>query len=111
VIEANEDRTRDWRHAYHTRIRDHRKRLEEARAAGLNRLSDRAITREAYALAEREVQTALNHEAARAARKNLPRHEREQDPDAPAEDITELPPVMSKADLYDDGVIQPVDEI
>lgn len=111
MIEANEDHTRDWRRAYHTRIRDHRQHLEDARTQGLNRLSDREIEREAYALAEREVQTALNQEAEQRRLANLPRHAPEQDPDEPDELIEELPAINTAADLWDPGIIEDIDEL
>lgn len=110
MIEAHEDKDRDWRHAYQVAIRDRASWLKEQRKNDGNRLSDRQIDRLATAYGERVVDKAINMEQEKRRFASLPRRKPERDPDAPKEDITVLPTINSKADLMDDGVIEQIDD-
>jgi len=104
MIEAHEDRTRDWRHAYQTRVRDISKRLEQERAEGFNQLRDWQIGLEARSSAERQVNMAINMHneqielAARRKRHNP----------APVDDMMELPRINTARDIDDPGIVEDI---
>jgi hypothetical protein len=99
-----EAKRRGWARAYENRYREEKRALEQGRVEGLNRLSDQEIERRALARAERIVNEAINRHNEEIDRAVFRRRVR--DEAAEANDIEELPAVMSKSDLNDSKIFE-----